>query len=114
MRARRVAVGEVRAPDSDASGAFTAKICWRLYAERLVAPKRRKIPGAFMPKTVWLLNGESSQGRTVTEERHTHRANLLGLHLYRRDELRAVLLGPRCCTACRESEQDYACRDSSK
>ncbi|MDR5798046.1 tyrosine-type recombinase/integrase [Caballeronia sp. LZ008] len=38
-----------------------AKIYWRLYAERLVAPKRRKVPGAFMPKTVWLLNGESSQ-----------------------------------------------------
>jgi hypothetical protein len=61
MRAGRVAVGEVRAPDSDASGAFTAKIYWRLDAERLVAPKRRKVPGAFMPKTVWLLNGESSQ-----------------------------------------------------
>lgn len=61
MRAGRVAVGEVRAPDSDASGAFTAKIYWRLYAERLVAPKRRKVHGAFMPKTVWLLNGESSQ-----------------------------------------------------
>ncbi len=60
MRATRVAVGEVRAPDSDASGAFMAKIYWRLYAERLVAPKRRKVPGAFMPKTVWLLNGESS------------------------------------------------------
>jgi hypothetical protein len=60
MRAGRVAVGEVRAPDSDASGAFTAKIYWRLYAERLVAPIRRKVSGAFMPKTVWLLNGESS------------------------------------------------------
>jgi hypothetical protein len=60
MRARRVAVGEVRAPDSDASGAFTAKIYRRLYAERLVAPKRRKVPGAFTPKTVWFLNGESS------------------------------------------------------
>ncbi|BDC45195.1 hypothetical protein PTKU15_84920 [Paraburkholderia terrae] len=63
MRAGRVAVGEVRAPDSDATGAFTAKIYWRLYAERLVAwaPIRRKVPGAFMPKTVWLLNGESVQ-----------------------------------------------------
>lgn len=26
-----------------------------------VAPIRRKVSGAFMPKTVWLLNGESSQ-----------------------------------------------------
>ncbi len=70
MRAGRVAVGGVRAPDSDASGAFTAKIYWRLYAEKLAAPKRRKLPGAFMPKTVWLLNGESSQQLDIYEGKH--------------------------------------------
>src|ERR1700737_2667639 len=51
---------------------------WRLYGENLLAPIRRKVSGAFMPKTIWLLNGESSQRGTARGDGvfHSRQADL--------------------------------------
>jgi hypothetical protein len=47
-------------PETGAGGgAITAKRKWLLYAEKTLAPLRRKFSGSFTPKTKWLHCGEN-------------------------------------------------------